>query len=270
MVENIFTTKKQKILEHSDHEKMVWGEIFRKELEKDSQQKFSSYWWKYYYEQILIETNKIFTNKKNLNVLEAGSGSGKATLLSFPDSSITLLDISPEGLSVAKRLAESYKINKVKYVEGNMFFMPFDNEKFDLVWNIGAIEHYDEELIFDLISEMFRVSKKNGYVAVAIPNFKSLPIKKATLLANSKFKKFLSFIPGYRLDTEKFYKHEDIENIFKKVANSKGIILSFLKTIYLGSPLIVEAPKILINMFSKIESFFNKSKFLMLIIVKKE
>ena len=270
MDENIFKIKKQKILEHSDHEKKAWDEIFKKELEKDSKEKYSSYWWEYYYKQILAETDRIFKNKNELNVLEAGSGSGKATLLSFPDSSITLLDISSKGLSMANRLAKLYNINNINYIEGNMFFMPFDNDKFDLVWNIGSIEHYDEELIFDLISEMFRVSKKNGYIAVAIPNFKSLPIKKAAFLSNSKFKKLLSFIPGYRLDTEKFYKHEDIENIFKKVANSKGIILNHLKTRYIGSPLFVETPRFFIDFFSKIESIFYKRKFLMLIIAKKE
>ena len=49
--------------------------------------------------------------------------------------------------------------------------MPFKSEEFDFVWNIGVIEHYDLKEIDLIFQEMIRVCKRNGVVAVGMPNF---------------------------------------------------------------------------------------------------
>ncbi len=262
--------KQKRIEEHSQHEKNTWGEIFKKELQKNSSKKFSSYWWEYYYEHISQLIASLLSNKKFPNVLEAGSGSGKATLLSVPQAKITLLDIAPEGLAMAKRLAEAYNVQNITYIEGNMFSMPFENKTYDFVWNIGALEHYERDLVIDLLAEMLRVTDSGGHIGIAIPNFRSFAIKKAMLLAHPRFKKILTFISGYRLDTEKVYSAKDIENMLKAAASVQGIELEGIKTVYIGSSLIVEAPKFLIKLFSKIEKHFNKRNFLMLTLAKRK
>ena len=261
--------KGERIQEHSLHEKEVWGEVFKKELEINNPKKFSSYWWEYYYEQISQAITDILSTRQNPTILEAGSGSGKATLLSFPHNQITLLDITPEGLTLAKQLAKSYGATQVTYIEGNMFFMPFQDGAFDLVWNIGVVEHYEKDLVIELLREMLRVTNKNGYIAIAVPNFKSLPVKKAMLLARSKFKRWLRFMNGYRLDTEKHYSAQDMKKILEEVAREERIELEEMKILYLGSSLVIGAPRFLVKFFSKLEHLFSERKFLVLTLAKK-
>ncbi|PIP68815.1 hypothetical protein COW91_02785, partial [Candidatus Nomurabacteria bacterium CG22_combo_CG10-13_8_21_14_all_32_8] len=113
--------------------------------------------------------------------------------------------------------------------------------------------------------EMVRVCNKSGIVAVGMPNFYSGPILKARLL------KLLKFIPGYKLDTEKFYEISKIENIFKEVCKESGKKIIYLETKYFGNPLIMETPRfILKTMGGLISRLFRKNKFLMLIICKFE
>jgi len=174
------------------------------------------------------------------------------------------------GYLPARKLADSYGCKKVSYVEGNMFSMPFTEGNFDFVWNIGTIEHYEKELIIDLMKEMIRVTKDNGYAGIAIPNFKSLPIKKSKFLAHPKYKKILSFVPGYRLDSEISYNVDDLRNMLLIASKEAGYRLENFRTFYLGSPLLVGAPKIFIKLFSSFERFFTKRKFLLLMIVQKK
>ncbi len=261
--------KLERIKKYSDLEKRTWDQVFLSEIKNTSNKKFSSYWWEYYYDQLTTCITSIVDNSSNLKVLEAGSGSGKATFLSFPKSRITLLDISSNALTAAKKLALAYSIKNVTYIEGNMFSMPFNDSLFDLVWNIGTVEHYDEDLVHDMLSEMLRVAKPKAFVAIAIPNFKSMPIKKAKILSAPILNRVFKFLPGYRLATEKSYTPQDIERIFKLVTNKDGSELVNIKTFFLGSPLFVGTPKPLINFVSRFEYMVEKRKFLILIIANK-
>jgi len=248
-----------------EHENSNWSKIFQIELEKNSDKKFSSFWWESYYDELTNGVNKIMLADSLNTILEAGSGSGKATLLLNGKLHKTLLDISPIALEYAKHTANKFEVENINFVEGNIFSMPFKNNNFDFVWNIGVIEHYELDDIKLIIDEMVRVCNKSGIVAVGMPNFYSGPILKARLL------KLLKFIPGYKLDTEKFYEISKIENIFKEVSKESGRKITYLETKYFGNPLIMETPRfILETMGGLISSLFRKNKFLMLIICKFE
>jgi len=252
----------KKIIEHENYN---WSKIFQIELEKNSDKKFSSFWWESYYDELTNGVNKIMLTDSLNTILEAGSGSGKATLLLNGKLHKTLLDISPIALEYAKYTANKFEVENINFVEGNIFSMPFKNNNFDFVWNIGVIEHYELDDIKLIIDEMVRVCNKSGIVAVGMPNFYSGPILKARLL------KLLKFIPGYKLDTEKFYEISKIENIFKEVSKESGRKITYLETKYFGNPLIMETPRfILETMGGLISSLFRKNKFLMLIICKFE
>ncbi len=249
----------------TNHENANWGKIFQVELEKNSDQKFSSFWWESYYNEIINSINKI-TLTGGLNaILEAGSGSGKATILLNKKLHKTLLDISPVALKYAKHIANKFKAENINFTEGNIFSMPFKNNNFDFVWNIGVIEHYKLDDIKSIIKEMIRVCNKSGIVAVGMPNFYSGPILKARLL------KLFKFIPGYKLDTEKFYERSEIERIFKEVSKESGRKITYLETKYFGNPLIMETPKFILKTIGGLISrLFKKNKFLILIICKFE
>ncbi|MEK7625470.1 MAG: class I SAM-dependent methyltransferase [Patescibacteria group bacterium] len=253
------------LIEIIEHENARWSKIFKVELEKNESKFFSSYWWEEYYLELTKFVNELLAKNGFGSVLEAGSGSGKGTLLLNQIFKKTLLDISTVALDYAKYLKDKFKVINVEFVEGNIFTLPFADGLYNFVWNIGVIEHYKLSEIKSIIKEMVRVSSKPGIVAVAMPNFYSGPIMKAWLL------KFFNFIPGYKLDTEHFYKITQIQNIFRQISNEAGRKIVSIDVRYFGNPLIMETPEILLRTVGRIISkFFKRNKFLILIICKFE
>lgn len=254
---------KEELQKITEHENENWSKIFDSELRKNNKKKFSSYWWEDYYQELTSFVNRMMLKNKFRTVLEAGSGSGKATILLDDNFSKTLLDISPVALKYAAHLAKKFECQNVKYVEGDIFEMPFKTKSFDFVWNIGVIEHYSLDQIELIIEEMTRVCSKNGAVAIGMPNFYSGPILKAWLL------KIIKIIPGYRLDTEKFYKTSKIEDIFKNISEKTERRIDNIQIEYFGNPSIIEMPKFIIKLIGKpIARIFRKNKFLTLIMCK--
>ncbi|KPA19582.1 Methyltransferase type 11 domain protein [Candidatus Magnetomorum sp. HK-1] len=249
----------QKMIEH---EKTNWDKIFKAELNKNSKQEYSSFWWRNYYEELINYMDKILLQYDCKSVLEAGSGSGKATILLKNVTQKTLIDISPEALKYAQHLAKKFN-SDVKYIEGNIFSMPFKNEKFDLVWSIGVVEHYNPKYIEMALKEAVRVNNRSGIIAVGIPNLFTGPIIKAWL------SKKIKYIHGYKLETEKFYKVSEIKNIISSIANESGRKIEYIKTEYFGNPLIIETPEFILKTLGKpVSRIFKKNKFLKLIICK--
>ncbi|MDD5710766.1 MAG: class I SAM-dependent methyltransferase [Candidatus Colwellbacteria bacterium] len=249
----------QKIIEHENEN---WSKIFNSEL-RNNREKFSSYWWEDYYRELTDFVNRMIFRNRFKTILEAGSGSGKATILLDDNFLKTLLDISPVALKYAAHLAEKFKCQNVKYVEGNIFEMPFKTESFDFVWNIGVVEHYNLDQIESIVGEMARVCNKNGVIAIGVPNFYSGPILKAWLL------KIIKIIPGYKLDTEKFYEISKIEDVLKNISEKMERKIDNIQIEYFGNPLITETPRLILKLIGKpIARIFRKNKFLILIICK--
>lgn len=250
----------QKIIEH---ENAHWSKIFKAELERNDSKNFSSFWWKDYYTELTNFINQIMLKNNFKTVLEAGSGSGKATILLNKSYHKTLLDISPIALEYAKHLADKFEAKDIKFFEGDIFSMPFKDNGFDFVWNIGVIEHYEVNDIKSIIRNMIRVCNKSGVIAVGMPNFYSGPILKAWIL------KILKFISGYKLDTEKFYKIDEIKKIFQGVSEESGKEIASIEIEYFGNPLIMETPKFILKTVGKLASYlFRRNKFLILIVCK--
>jgi ubiquinone/menaquinone biosynthesis C-methylase UbiE len=103
--------------------------------------------------------------KKGQKVLHAGCGSGKVDANIVDFLSVTALDISPPALEIYKAVNK----NKAQVIEGNIFSLPFDNESFEGIYNLGVMEHFTEEEIVEILLEFKRVLKPGGKIVLFIP-----------------------------------------------------------------------------------------------------
>ncbi|UUX91326.1 class I SAM-dependent methyltransferase [Methanoplanus endosymbiosus] len=100
---------------------------------------------------------------EKLNIIEVGCGTGQ-TLEVFSDNNVTTgIDISKNALKQSKGRCNSQ-------ILGDMFYIPFKDCSFDLVYNSGVIEHFPDPQNSAAVREMGRITKKGGYVMIIVPN----------------------------------------------------------------------------------------------------
>jgi len=102
--------------------------------------------------------------------LDVGCGIGNHTLLLaeavMPAGHVTGLDLSPEQVAYARRVAEeSELLEHVSFREGDMNNLPFDDDTYDWVWSMDCVGYAPVEPL-PLIRELVRVVKPGGTVAV--------------------------------------------------------------------------------------------------------
>lgn len=253
------------IQEVIEHENQFWSRVFKDELEKEKTNKgdFSSYWWQLYYNEINKYVQNRLARYSNPNILEAGSGSGKASILLGKEYNRTLLDISEKALEYAQHLVEKFKVENVVIKQGNIFSIPFNDKSFDFTWNLGVIEHYDADQVASIFREMIRVTSEHGQVAIGVPNFKSIQIMKASLLRHP----FLRWVPGYRLESEQDYKEDEIASLIRKAAKAEKREVIEMEVVCFGNPLPMETPRLMIRVLGGIiEKIFKKRKFLVFVV----
>lgn len=248
------------------HESDFWGQAF-KSSHNNLNEIFSSYWWNWCYTNISSFVDSLsFHPESKLSALEAGCGSGKTSYsLSRRFESLTLVDASKEVLDYARKMHNKYDpLRETSFHQADLFDLPYEDNSFDFVWNIGVLEHYPSKHASEAVKEMARVVRAGGYVCVGVPNFKSLAIRKASFLSQSRLEPFLHWIPGYRLDTEKEYSAKAIVQIFKQHNLGKDIVVSSA-----GSCLPVETPPLLLVFERFIQRYISCQNFILLVAGKK-
>lgn len=131
----------------------------------------------------------------------------------FPDAQVIGMDISPNSLKIANRLKECLQVSSVSFVRGNLFQIPSPDDYFDIVFNEGVIEHYNMDSrpnYVDAVCEMIRVTKEEGKIIVAVPDWFNFP---HTLYKWALKKLNKKFIYGY----EKSFKHSELVKLFSEL-----------------------------------------------------
>jgi len=107
-----------------------------------------------------------FLTKPFSAVLDIGAGSGSHSLeMSNKGKRVTIVDIQPENLNTSVWR----KIDN--FIIANITSLPLANESFDAIWSSHCLEHVLDPL--SVLVEWRRVLKKNGYLGIVVPPFKT-------------------------------------------------------------------------------------------------
>lgn len=246
------------MIKEEHHERESWNDYFKSSLESSQSSeelKLDSLWWQIVNRDIHHIVSPLMKGIDRPKLLEAGCGAARSSIAlmsEHKDADLSLLDISEYALAFARKEAERNGFLNVQYLNASLFNMPVDNESFDLTWNVGVIEHYDEEKIEAMIKEMWRTVKDGGFLVIGIPNRKSIPVIKAYILGSNFGRNYLSVLPGYRYDTEKLYSDSEASLIIERAIGKKPVIR------YAGSPIWNSASDFLVKF---LDSTMQKSMF---------
>ncbi|PIP24089.1 MAG: hypothetical protein COS25_02545 [Candidatus Nealsonbacteria bacterium CG02_land_8_20_14_3_00_37_10] len=109
--------------------------------------------------------------KENMNVLDAGSGSGFfSNYFISKGCNVYALDYSEDALEITKRLTD----NRARaYLKENLLDKSFGEryeKKFDIIFSDGLFEHFSKEDQEEIMSNFKKIKKPSGIIATFVPN----------------------------------------------------------------------------------------------------
>ena len=95
-------------------------------------------------------------------ILEAGCGSGELSAqISLTGRNIILADFSDKILQRAEMLFSQSSLSRPKLVNCDLTkLLPFESDAVDVVWSSGVLEHWTDEELVPIVTEMKRISRK--------------------------------------------------------------------------------------------------------------
>ncbi|AKB27434.1 Methyltransferase [Methanosarcina siciliae C2J] len=100
-------------------------------------------------------------------VLEAGCGIGAQTVIlakNNPEAEITSIDISPESLEKARENVARNGFENVRFLQANIFSLPFEAESFDHIFVCFVLEHLQNPE--EALKNLKKVLKPGGTLTV--------------------------------------------------------------------------------------------------------
>lgn len=111
--------------------------------------------------------HRYFRDEPGCIYLHAGCGSSESdNRIQFRRARFVLMDISTEGLQIARRKTE---LPNPYLVCGDIFNPPFKTDTVDGVWNLGVMEHFYEPEITRIFQALGRVVKPQGCCLILWP-----------------------------------------------------------------------------------------------------
>jgi ubiquinone/menaquinone biosynthesis C-methylase UbiE len=111
---------------------------------------------------ILDELLKNCGKVEGKKVLEAGCGRGliSAKLAEY-GADVYLLDVSSEALEIARKLFASKNL-RASFIQGDICALPFEAGTFDIVWNAGVMEHFEDVSRLKALRGLSNLLKSGG------------------------------------------------------------------------------------------------------------
>ncbi len=137
---------------------MDWYEVYLEDIKK--KKTIENYIMdKIKFKKPLINLVKKYAS--NRKVLEAGSGTGViSTYISSLDYDVTAIDIDTKMIQLSTEIADKYNtLPYPKFVQKSIFELNYDENKFDVSFSNGVLEHFSDEEIINTLSQQMRISK---------------------------------------------------------------------------------------------------------------
>ena len=201
----------------------------QKEVYKRHINNYSNHWWFQARKKIIETVIKKNVLKKNISILDFGSGSGVNINMLSKYGHVTIYEPHLFTRNYLRRKFNSKKYSVIK---------KYTKKKFDLILLADVLEHIknDKKIIRSLSKNL----KKNGFILITVPTYKILFSKKDLILGH------------YRR-----YSKTEILNLFRKF---KTVRLTFFNSIlFLPISFIILFFKFLkIDFIDKVEKSPNK------------
>ncbi len=127
--------------------------------------------WESYFENILYVLDKNLRTYQPRNLLDVGCNIGNITIQIGKYFNLNANDI--HGVDINDQyIASARKIFKAERVDVESEPLPYNDNTFDLVICSQLLEHLKDYR--KVIDDIIRVSKKNGYIILGIPNLAHL------------------------------------------------------------------------------------------------
>lgn len=134
--------------------------------------------WKHFYLRTAEHVLRLLTkypplqgssDLAGLHFLDVGCTPALDVLLACLGGDVTMVDFALDELHKGMRLGEQLGVSRLLHpVLADAFRLPFQPESYDVVWNSGFIEHFDDPMA--LIRIMSRYCRRHGAVLVLVPN----------------------------------------------------------------------------------------------------
>jgi ubiquinone/menaquinone biosynthesis C-methylase UbiE len=120
---------------------------------------------------IASEILKVVPDVRGLKIIEIGAGTGRTSIeLARQGAEVTILDISPQSLELARKFAEKADPRtrkRLSYLLADGLNPPLEPASFDILFHQGLLEHFRNP--FPLLKANRKLLKPGGLVVVDVP-----------------------------------------------------------------------------------------------------
>ena len=144
-----------------------WDVYWKKSSKKNNIKKYYDFIASLYRNYLIGPSFRYYIKKNfkiNTDLLHAGCGGGEVDTFITNNYRITAVDISSQALKLYKEMNPNVLTRK-----SDIFEMNLHNKKFDGIYNLGVIEHFDQQKFIELMLHFKTHLKKNGKIILFWP-----------------------------------------------------------------------------------------------------
>jgi len=155
-------------------------------------------------------------------ILDIGTGDGDIAIeMALMGNKVVGIDIDEKTLDIAQNLSKKYNV-EVSFKVGDATRLPFKDKTFDLILWGDVIEHFENPNL--LLTEGYRVLKKDGEAIITVPNLVSLR------------NRLLLLFGGMEIFDWEFHKRYYIQSVLKTELEKNNFVVKKVTSDFISFP----------------------------------